>query len=287
MMVFRHSAATSGMRASDQSNSFLEVTAVGKTFSPDRKPVEAIRSVNLAVGRSEFVTLLGPSGCGKSTLLLMMAGLEVPTSGEIRIGGTRVTGPRADNGIVFQDHTLLPWKTIIDNVLLPIRILGLPTAKYRQRAEELLELVGLHEFRDKRPKQLSGGMKQRAAICRALVHDPQLLLMDEPFSALDAITRDEMNIILMDIWERYHTTVVFVTHSIREAVLLSDRVIVLGGRPATIAYELQVPFERPRSFALTETSEFNQLSGVLRSKIEQGIGRARDAHPPALARGAE
>jgi NitT/TauT family transport system ATP-binding protein len=275
------------MGAAGRSNSFLQVTAVGKIFSPERKPVEAIRSVNLAVAPGEFVTLLGPSGCGKSTLLLMMAGLEVPTSGEVRIEGTRVTGPRADNGIVFQDPTLLPWKTVIDNVLLPARILGLPATKYRPRAEELLDLVGLYEFRDKRPKQLSGGMKQRAALCRALVHDPQLLLMDEPFSALDAITRDEMNIILMEMWERYHKTVVFVTHSIREAVLLSDRVIVLGGRPATIAYALQVPFERPRSFALTETSEFNRLCGVLRSKIEHGLGGDRRSHLQALARGAQ
>jgi NitT/TauT family transport system ATP-binding protein len=283
MLIANSDSPRSPKGEAGASPAFLEIRAVGKTFGSDRKPVEAIRSVNLAVARGEFVTLLGPSGCGKSTLLMMMAGLEVPTTGEALIEGTRITGPRPDNGVVFQDHTLLPWKSIIDNVLLPSRILGLPAAESRSRAEELLALVGLYEFRDQRPKQLSGGMKQRAAICRALVHDPQLLLMDEPFSALDAITRDEMNMILMDVWERFQTTVIFVTHSIREAVLLSGRVIVLGGRPSSIAYEMEVPFGRPRSFELTETSEFNRLCSVLRSKIEHGVGRQRRLQPQPLA----
>jgi NitT/TauT family transport system ATP-binding protein len=283
MMVHAIDPAVSPLLRGGASAPFLDIRAVGKTYGSDRKQVEAIRSIDLAVARGEFVTLLGPSGCGKSTLLMMMAGLEQPTAGEVRIEGTRVRGPRADNGIVFQDHTLLPWKSIIDNVLLPTRILGLPAAEYRPRAEALLDLVGLYDFRDQRPKQLSGGMKQRAAICRALVHEPQLLLMDEPFSALDAITRDEMNIMLMDVWERFHTTVIFVTHSIREAVLLSDRVIVLGGRPASIAHEMSVPFARPRDFALTETREFNHLCGVLRGKIEHGMGRGQRSQPRALA----
>ena len=188
----------------------------------------------LAVRKGEFISLLGPSGCGKSTLLMMIAGLETPTAGRIELDGTLVAGPRRDIGIIFQDATLLPWKSALENVLLPVRILRRPVREHRDRARELLASVGLAGFENHKPGQLSGGMRQRVAICRALINDPEILLMDEPFSALDAITRDEMNELLVDLMERTAKTVVFVTHSIREAAFLSDRVLVMGGRPSGI-----------------------------------------------------
>jgi len=171
--------------------------------------------------------------------------------------------------VIFQDPTLLPWKSALENVLFPIEIYGLPFDEYRARAEALLELVGLAEARHRRPRQLSGGMRQRVAICRALIHEPKLLLMDEPFSALDAITRDELNVTLLDIWERYHQTALFVTHSIREAVFLSDRVVVIGRRPGQVVMDVAIPFARPRELSVGETVEFNRICGELRRAIAE------------------
>ncbi|HJU24659.1 MAG TPA: ABC transporter ATP-binding protein, partial [Casimicrobiaceae bacterium] len=215
----------------------------------------------------EFVTLLGPSGCGKSTLLMLVGGLEDISAGTIELGGRAVTGPRSETGIIFQDPMLLPWKSALDNVLFPIDMMRRPRARYEARALELLATMGLADARSKKPSQLSGGMRQRVAICRALVSDPDVMLMDEPFSALDAITRDELNVLMLDLFERYPKTALFVTHSIREAVLLSDRVLVMGGRPATLMEDLRIPFARPRDFTLTETPEFNAMCGRLREKI--------------------
>ena len=164
---------------------------------------------------------------------------------------------------------MLPWKSALDNVLFPVRILKLPIEPYRQRAKELLAMVGLSDFENKKPSQLSGGMRQRVAICRALIHDPDILLMDEPFSALDAITRDQMNVALSEILETYKKTVIFVTHSIREAAFLSDRVVVMGGRPSTVALDMKMPFERPRRFEIEETPEFVAVCRKLRLTIEQ------------------
>src|ERR1700677_3261459 len=230
----------------------VRVRGIRKVFDE----LEAIRDVSLDVANGEFVSLLGPSGCGKSTLLMMVAGLLFPTSGEVILADTPVRGPRRDVGVVFQNPVLLPWRSVLDNVLLPIEFLRLPVEEYRARAMELLKMVKLKEFAGALPRQLSGGMRQRASICRALIHDPAILLMDEPFSALDAITRDDMNVMMLDLWQRYHKTALFVTHSIRESVLLADRVLVLGGRPATIIDDVTIPFARPRDVELAETAEF-------------------------------
>jgi NitT/TauT family transport system ATP-binding protein len=180
-----------------------------------------------------------------------------------------VNGPRRETGIIFQDATLLPWKSVLENVMFPIQILRLSEKDYIDRANELLNRVGLLNFSAKRPHELSGGMRQRVAICRALIHDPNILLMDEPFSALDAITRDQMNVVLSELLERYRKTVIFVTHSIREAVYLSDRVLVMGGKPSSIILDLTIPFKRPRQFDIEETAEFGALCRELRLTIER------------------
>jgi NitT/TauT family transport system ATP-binding protein len=223
--------------------------------------------------RGQLVAVLGPSGCGKSTLLMMLGGLESVTPGHIAVGGEPMTGPRTSIGIMFQDPTLPPWKSALDNVLFPIRVLKRPLDAYRDGARQLLERVGLDGFMHKKPHELSGGMRQRVAICRTLVYDPEFLLMDEPFSALDAITRDEMNELLLDLWQQYTKTALFVTHSIREAVFLADRVLVMTRRPATIVEDLTIPFARPRSMALGESREFNEICGHLRERIEQSHNR--------------
>ena len=227
----------------------------------------------------QFVAILGPSGCGKSTLLMMVGGLEAVTKGAITVDGTPMAGPRTSIGIMFQDSTLLPWKSALDNVLFPIRILKRPLDAHRDGARQLLERVGLDDFANKKPHELSGGMRQRVAICRALVYDPELLLMDEPFSALDAITRDEMNELLLDLWQQYAKTALFVTHSIREAVFLADRVLVMTRRPATIVEDLTIPFARPRPMAIGESPEFNEICGHLRERIEESHSRGPRTDP--------
>ncbi|QRE74927.1 ABC transporter ATP-binding protein [Methylobacterium aquaticum] len=252
----------------------LRIAQVEKVYGGRQGPVRAVASASLEIGRGEFVSLLGPSGCGKSTLLMMIAGLETPTSGTIELDGSRVVRPRRDIGIIFQDATLLPWKSTLENVLFPIRILKLPLAPYRERARELLAMVGLGGFENHKPSQLSGGMRQRVAICRALIHDPAILLMDEPFSALDAITRDQMNEALSDIMDKTAKTVIFVTHSIREAAFLSDRVVVMGGRPSHVVLDERMPFGRPRRLAIEENPEFGRVVRHLRLTIEQAHGTA-------------
>jgi NitT/TauT family transport system ATP-binding protein len=247
---------------------FIRVDNVRKVYQSGKEAVEAVSGVSFVAHEGEFIAILGPSGCGKSTLLMMCAGLESVTSGKINIDDTPVTGPRPSVGVMFQDSTLLPWKTVRENILFPIAIQKRPMAQYRQRAEELIEMVGLHGFADKKPHQLSGGMRQRVAICRALVTDPDILLMDEPFSALDAMTRDEMNDALLDIWERYRKTGLFVTHSIREAVYLADRVLVMTRRPATVVADIRIPFARPRNNSIGGTAEFNEICDELRGLIE-------------------
>ena len=243
----------------------VAVTDVAKTYAGG---LEAVRNVGFRVAPGEFLTLLGPSGCGKSTLLMMVAGLLSPSRGHVVVDGARVDGPRPDVGIVFQTPTLLPWRTVLGNVLIPIELLRRPRREWEGRARELLTMAKLDDFTDTLPNELSGGMKQRVAICRALIHDPKLLLMDEPFSALDALTRDQMGQELLRIWERYRKTVVFVTHSIREAVFLSDRVLVMSARPSTIALETAIELPRPRTLDMQESTEFNRHVGVLRQAIE-------------------
>jgi NitT/TauT family transport system ATP-binding protein len=250
---------------------------VRKVYGRGSTSFEAVNAATFSVQKGEFVALLGPSGCGKSTLLMMIAGLESVTDGRILAGGTVLDEPRAEIGIVFQDPTLLPWKTAWENIMFPIEMMHRSRAAHAERARELLRLVGLADAANKRPSQLSGGMRQRVSLCRALIADPSILLMDEPFSALDAITRDDMNIVLLELWERYRKTVLFVTHSIREAVLLSDRVLVMGRSPSKIIADIEVPFARPRQFALGETTEFNELCGALRVEIT----RAREGDTAA------
>jgi NitT/TauT family transport system ATP-binding protein len=247
---------------------YLALDGVRKVYNPGSQPVEAVGSVSFTA---------------RSTLLMMVAGLESISAGHILIGGEPVAAPRADIGVIFQDPVLLPWRSVLDNVLFPIRILRRPIRDYREVALGLLDLVGLREFQGKKPHQLSGGMKQRVAICRALIHEPSLLLMDEPFSALDAITRDEMNAVLLGIWEKYQKTVLFVTHSIREAVFLSDRVLVMTPRPATVLDDIRIPFERPRELTIEETVAFNEICAVLRARIAGIQAEAGTSRSPARA----
>ncbi len=220
--------------------------------------VTALDRISLRVRREEFVSVVGPSGCGKSTLLKIVAGLIAPTGGEVAVNGTPVRGPLPDIGMVFQSPVLLPWKTILHNVLFPIKILRQDVAAHRDAAMALLTLAGLADSAHRYPNELSGGMQQRAALCRALVHDPALLLMDEPFGALDAMTRDDMNVELLRIWSERKKTVLFITHSISEAVYLADRVLVLSARPARLQAEVPISLPRPRRLGMRFTGEFSQ-----------------------------
>jgi NitT/TauT family transport system ATP-binding protein len=244
---------------------------VGKVFlSRDGDEVEALADVSLNARRNELVCLVGPSGCGKSTLLRLVAGLIAPSGGTISIDGSRVTEPRADTGIVFQAPTLLPWASVLDNVLFPLDMMGRLDAVGRARAHDLLGLVGLAGFERKYPRELSGGMQQRAGICRALVHDPDILLMDEPFGALDALTREELTMEVMRIWRERPKTILFVTHSIPEAVLLADRVVVMSARPGRIADIIDVRLPRPRDFDMEARPEFQNATHRIRELIFGG-----------------
>ena len=218
--------------------------------------VTALESIHLTIADGEFIAIVGPSGCGKSTLLRILAGLLPPTEGAADMLGSRITGPRRDIGVVFQTPVLFPWRTILDNALLPVDVQRLGRDKMRGVAMELLKLVGLEGFEHHLPSQLSGGMQQRAALVRALVHDPAVLLMDEPFGALDAMTREQMNLELQRIWMERRKTVVFVTHSVGEAVFLADRVVVMSPRPGRIIDTLDIDFPRPRPLSVMNTEAF-------------------------------
>jgi len=239
---------------------------VGMTYAASSGPVEALRDISLGVERGELVALVGPSGCGKSTLLRIVAGLRAATTGHVLIDGRAVRGPLAEVGMVFQAPVLLHWRRILDNVLLPAELAGRDPRRYRDRARQLLELVGLADFAAKLPRELSGGMQQRASLCRALLLDPPLLLMDEPFGALDAMTRDEMNLELLRVWGETRDgsagsrkTILFVTHSIPEAVLLADRVVVMTPRPGRVAAVFPVALPRPRGVETRADARFGEL----------------------------
>jgi NitT/TauT family transport system ATP-binding protein len=219
---------------------------VEKTFATRDGPVHALRDVSFSVGRGEFVSIVGPSGCGKSTLLKIVGGLATASRGSVEVAGKAVAGPPDGIGIVFQSPVLLPWRDVLENIMLQIDVRRLPRARHEERARALVKTVGLAGFERRRPWELSGGMQQRVAICRALVHDPDLLLMDEPFGALDAMTRESMNLELQRVWAATKKTVLFITHSIPEAVFLSDRIVVMTERPGTIAAIYDVPLGRPR-----------------------------------------
>jgi NitT/TauT family transport system ATP-binding protein len=228
----------------------ITLNDVSQTFVGRAGDVPALRHVDLAVEPGEFVAVVGRSGCGKSTLLRLIAGLITPTAGRIAIDGSPVTGPRRDVALMFQRPALLPWRSVLDNVVLPAEIFGWPRRERRRQAVELLEKVGLAGFEKRLPHELSGGMQQRVALCRALIQRPRLLLMDEPFSALDALTREELAVELQRLHMHLRTTVVFVTHSIPEAVLLADRVVVLSSRPGQVRKVVDVDIPRPRSLGM-------------------------------------
>jgi NitT/TauT family transport system ATP-binding protein len=230
----------------------LSLRSLGKRFGD----LEALRDINAEIARGEFISLVGPSGCGKTTLLRIVAGLETATSGAVLLDGRAVQGPGGDRGFVFQNDNLLPWRSVFDNAMIGPEVAGRAGPAEKQRTRDLLKLVGLAGFEDYYPRQLSGGMRQRVNLARALAIDPQILLMDEPFSALDAQTREIMQTELMRIWEEGRKTVLFVTHQIDEAVFLSDRVLVLARRPGRIQETVTVTLPRPRTLAVKRTPEF-------------------------------
>ena len=242
------------------------------TYPTASGPVEALRDIDLVVGRGELVAIVGPSGCGKSTLLRIIAGLRPPSQGRVEVDGRPVVRPLASVGMVFQAPVLLKWRSIEANVLLPAELSQLDPRAYRERAAELLRLVGLSDFAQKLPRELSGGMQQRASLCRALLLDPPLLLMDEPFGALDAMTRDEMNLELLRVWGEAsgsRKTIVFVTHSIPEAGFLADRVVVMTPRPGRLARVFDVPHPRPRTVASRAHPDFGALTLAVHESLQR------------------
>lgn len=245
----------------------IEYQKVRKVYNSGQAELVALEEVSFAVGQGEFVTVVGRSGCGKTTLLKITAGLLSPSAGTVHVAGRPVMGPLTNVGIVFQSPVLLAWRRAIDNVLLQIEARKLNSEDYRKKAIELLELTGLKGFEGKYPYELSGGMQQRVSISRALIHDPPLLLMDEPFGALDAITRDEMNLELLRIWSEAKKTVLFITHSIPEAVFLGDRVIVMTPRPGKIAEIVKIDLPRPRTTALRDDQKFISYVGGIRQSL--------------------
>ena len=245
------------------SDAYIRLANVGKVYQSKAGPVEACGEINLEIRRSEFVVIVGPSGCGKTTILKMVAGLQPYTSGSISIDGRRVDGPHTDLGIVFQDAILLDWRNVLDNVLLQVDIRRLDRAQFEPVARSLLKATGLNGFENHKPYELSGGMRQRASICRALVHDPPLLLMDEPFGALDALTREQIARDIQRVWMEKRKTALFITHSIPEAVLLADRVVVMSPRPGRIVEILDIDLPRPRWLDRVPAI-FNEYTGRIR-----------------------
>ena len=252
--------------SSSEGITFLDV---GRRFETrEGQQLNALEGVQPRHNAGEFVSLVGPSGCGKTTLLRMVAGLLAPSSGKVLVGGVEVREPRPDVGLVFQQALLLPWLSVMRNVLLPVDVQGRRIADYQDRARELIRMVGLGDFEKRLPNELSGGMQQRVALARALVHNPKILLMDEPFAALDAMTRETMNIELQRIWSEQHKTVLFVTHGIAESVFLSDRVVVMTPRPGRVAAVIDIPFARPRSAQLLGTAEFAAIAAEIRAVLD-------------------
>jgi len=244
----------------------IQAMSLNKDFvTKSREVVHALHDINLTIEEGQFVSVIGPSGCGKSTLLKILAGLLPSSSGHVILDGQPILKPTRDMGTVFQEARLLPWMTVLENVLLPARIHKLDPSASLQKARSLLELTGLADFASTYPFELSGGMQQRVAICRALVHDPEHLLMDEPFGALDAMTREHLNVELLRIWSTSQKTVVFITHSIPEAVFLSDVVVVMASRPGRIREVIQVDLPRPRLVESMSSKGFVELTAHLRS----------------------
>ncbi|MBB6563137.1 ABC-type nitrate/sulfonate/bicarbonate transport system ATPase subunit [Acidovorax soli] len=256
----------------------LSIQGVSRTFvSPKGQTTQALLPVDFDVAENDFVTILGPSGCGKSTMLRIVAGLDHPTSGRVLLGGRPVEGPGADRGMVFQSYTLFPWLTIEQNIRFGLRERGMPEAQQKERAAYFIAKVGLRGFEQHFPKQLSGGMQQRTAIARALANDPKILLMDEPFGALDNQTRVLMQELLLGIWEAERKTVMFVTHDIDEAIFMANRVAVFSARPGRIKTELAVDLPHPRHYTIKTSPEFMDLKARLTEEI-RAESMAADAH---------
>lgn len=250
---------------------FIEAEQVSHSFVGASGTVHALDRVSLTIDEGEFVAVLGPSGCGKTTLLRALGGLVRPSHGIIRVGGQEVVRPREDASIVFQTPVLLPWRDVLTNVMLPVDVSHgrrKGRKEYLARAEQLLDLVGLSGFEHRLPRELSGGMQQRVSICRALILSPRMILMDEPFGALDAITRERMGLELLRIWSQFGTTILFITHSISEATLLSDRVAVMTTRPGRVKSTVSVDLPRPRAMSSYDDLRFSQCTAKLRALIE-------------------
>ena len=258
---------------------FLSVRGVSRSFasSSGGAPTLALQATDLAVAENDFVTILGPSGCGKSTLLRIVAGLDQPTSGEVQLDGRRIEAPGADRGMVFQSYTLFPWLTVLDNVCFGLRERGLARAEQLRTANGFIAKVGLRGFEHHFPKQLSGGMQQRTAIARALVNGPRILLMDEPFGALDHQTRELMQELLLGIWEAERKTVMFVTHDIDEAVFMGSRVVVMSARPGRIKLDRGVPIAHPRHYSVKTTPRFTELKAELTEQVRTEVLAAQAA----------
>jgi NitT/TauT family transport system ATP-binding protein len=250
----------------------LVVERATKHYQTRSGTVHALEDYSMSVAEGELVCVLGPSGCGKSTLLWAMAGLHPLTRGQVLLDGEPVVRPHPEIGMVFQDANLLPWRSLLKNIHLPFEIKGLKPAAHRDRIDALLRRVGLKGFETKYPRELSGGMQQRASIVRSLAVDPSLLLMDEPFGALDAFTRDEMNLLLQEIWLETGKTIVFITHNIAEAVFLADRIMVMSPRPGRLANIIPIDLPRPRALEVTAKRHFFELVGAIKSSIDHGAG---------------
>ena len=258
----------------------LEIREVAKTFAGG---TVALQATNLSVAENDFITILGPSGCGKSTLLRMVAGLDTPTSGRIALEGHTVSGPGADRGMVFQSYTLFPWLTVLQNVCFGLREKGMVPADQQEIARGFISKVGLNGFENHYPKQLSGGMQQRTALARALANDPRILLMDEPFGALDHQTRELMQELLLGIWEAERKTVLFVTHDIDEAIFMGTRVVVMSARPGRIKCDLEVPIAHPRAYSVKTQPAFVDLKARLTEEIRIEVRRAAGLEEPQPA----
>lgn len=247
----------------------IKAHALSKVFrSAGSKPVHALKELDFGIERGQFISVIGQSGCGKSTLLKILAGLVRHSSGSLAINGRPVDGPSPECAVVFQSPVLFPWRTVLQNVLLPIEFKRLPVREYRDRALSILKLVGLQDFVSRYPYELSGGMQQRVAIARALIQEPSLMLMDEPFGALDAMTREQMNLELLRLWSHTKNTVVFITHSVSEAIFLSDRVIAMTARPGAIAEIVDIDLPRPRDLSVINTAEFGHYAERLRNHLQ-------------------
>jgi NitT/TauT family transport system ATP-binding protein len=251
--------ATSFERAQLAQGGAIEIDQLGIRLGEGAQAFDAVQDVSLSIAPGEFVCVLGPSGCGKSTLLGALAGHWTPSRGSIHVDGAPVAGPHPDRGLVFQQHTLFPWKKVLDNVAFGLKMQGVGRRERRERARELLGLVGLAGFEDRYPIQLSGGMQQRVEIARVLINHPRVMLMDEPFGALDAQTRLKMQELLLDVWTRVNTTIIFITHDIDEALFLADRILVMSPRPGRIIDEIRLDFERPRHPEIMTSNHFTRL----------------------------